>query len=515
MEPGKLKNKRRPNRSDGRRIRMEFTVPLRSRINDFFDHESNPFEDRRPSIVARLFADVVTILERFLGTTVLIKAYGDDFDFVDAKLKRLIQRLLDHGILESFGFKKVFPDWPDLIYAESALKPIPLPSGIERKLGGTVGSGCGFDHNTAVRKALAEALERYSLSIHNPANFIWGSFRELSQPAVDPLLFQCFSEKQLADSVYQKNHAFDHNSPFHWVKAVSLIDDKPCLIPAQLGVLLYEIAESEPLIREINTSGAAAGTSWAMAAYNAVCETIERDALLIFWLNRLTPPRIDPQSVRRSDIRGLLEVCRVRNIEVVLSDITTDAGVPTVLAIARDPGGTLPLHVAPRADLDIEQAIFDAIRDCLKLGVVAAIPGDQMEQVSAIASQIRTLEQRAIFWSDPHRLRDAEFLWMGKMNQVSKNAFLGCGYSEKLAALKKILSENGWSTYLLDVTTDIARGAGLMVVMSLLPQAYPLYLNEHYKYLGVKRLYQAPVRMGYLTKPHKEEDINPIPHPML
>jgi len=61
----------------------------------------------------------------------------------------------------------------------------------------------------------------------------------------------------------------------------------------------------------------------------------------------------------------------------------------------------------------------------------------------------------------------------------------------------------------------LAKEFGLTILASLVPRLCPLYLNEHYKCLGVRRLYEAPVRMGIFKNPKKEEEMNPVPHPML
>ena len=87
--------------------------------------------------------------------------------------------------------------------------------------------------------------------------------------------------------------------------------------------------------------------------------------------------------------------------------------------------------------------------------------------------------------------------------------------AEKFRRIKNVFMEHGYQVFYKDITTAAAQKAGLTVIMSLAPNLYPLYLNERYRYLGVRRLFDAPVRMGALSSPKKEDEMNDTPHPFL
>lgn len=496
-----------------------FVSPIRAKIDDLISKEEIPFAARSAVniLIGKILVKICEIVESLLGVRLFVKVFGDEFDHIDTKLKKLLNRLLLEGVVESFQFKLPIPEWPKIIYASASLNSIQLPSGISQRLSGTTGGGCALDYNTATEKALAEALERYSLSHYDPQNFIQGTFEDVKyKNPLDIRMLENFSEKQLRDPVYYKNHYFSEKTKFGWIPAQSFLDSKERIVPAQLAFLFYETGEGEPCIRQTTTNGAAAGSSWEMAAYNAICENIERDSLMIFWLNRLAPPKIDLSSITDQKTKDVLKQCRRYRINLTVFDITTDIDVPVFLGVVLDDTkGRCAVHVSPRADLDSNAAIFHAIVDSLKVGVSKNVSMDEIDSANKKAPDLRTLDDRRLFWANPERLKDIEFLFQGPTYPMPGNKFAAATYSEKLAELKRIFETRQSEIYLVDVTAPVARESGLTVLMSIIPELYPLYLNEHFKYLGIKRLYNAPVKMGYLKTPRKEEEMNPVPHPML
>src|SRR3989344_3167169 len=310
-------------------------------------------EDEKPfsgssflnAILARIVSMFLEALETLLGKKLFTKGFGDELDYIEPKILRFVLRLVDENIIRSMSFKYPIPDWPKVICAHLSLEPITVPSGIPREISGSVGDGAAFDHNTAATKALAECLERYSVCNYDPNGLIRGSFSELkNKGALDPNLFKAFSDKQLKDPVYYKNHYFDHSTRFSWTRAISFIDEKQFFVPAQLVFLLYETLEGEPIIRGMTTSGAAAGSSREMAAYNAICEAIERDSFMIFWLNKLTSPVIDLSDTDKS-ITGDVSLFSQK---IINESLSIASQIALYAAISRLLPAAAPLVVIPR-----------------------------------------------------------------------------------------------------------------------------------------------------------------------
>lgn len=462
-------------------------------------------------------------LENFFGGQFYIDAKVMEFE-VDSELKRVVEDLSMRGIISSCRRAKQAPDWPKFVNYTFKLNTIITPSGKARGIQGSLGGNSILDHNEALRKGIAEVLERYSLCVYDDKKIIYGSYDEIRQKkAVDPQKFKCFSQKQLENQEVFKNHDFNRKSRFGWIEGVSLFDNEKYLMPAQLSYILYEFVDGEPQIRQTTTNGAAAGDSWERAAYAAICEAVERDALMILWLNRLSPKQIDLNALKSERIQNLLEKFRRYNLEIYAFDITSDIKLPVVLAITIDRSGKGPaVHFATDCELNIEEAIYDSLLGCIAAGpwIMNLMTKENFKRVNDIAPNFSAIRDRAIFWAQKKLIKKIDFLFNSdapkiKFSDSELYKFSETGWKEKFAEVKTILNKAQLECYLVDATSPLARSLGISVIMSLIPGLYPLYLSEKFKYLGIDRLYETPVKLGYLNQPKKEEEMNPLPHPFL
>lgn len=481
-------------------------VGLADYFDEYIDTLGNPFyEDAAVlPILKKIGRKFASSLENFVGNKIYIKKQASPLDHIPPKFRRVVTRLAKEGIITNCYRPRPIPGWPDI----PAFRLI---------CGGLNPSGRSLSYEEATKKAIAECFERYSLTAYDNKKFIYGFWEELkSKGALNPRLFGGFSENQLKKENYVK-HRLDDNSKFMWMEAKSIFDQKKYLIPAQLIYLGYQNEKEEQAIRQTTTSGAAAGSSYEMALYNALCEAVERDSFVIHWLNKIAPPRINLDDAADESIRRLVSEYKKFSIDFAVFDITTDLNIPTVLTVIRDNSPQrLKVYAAPRTDLDIEKAIKSSLCEALVSGFIPGATPDEIKTVNKKdAENIEGIKDRLIYWSDPSRSKEADFLYGGKIKDLQTSKYRGANFRKKLAAIKEILKNLGLDVYVVDVTIPLAKEFGLTVLSSLVPKLYPLYLNEHYKYLGVKRLYEAPARMGIFERPKKEEDMNKTPHPML
>lgn len=380
-------------------------------------------------------------------------------------------------------------------------------------------SGFALEEEQAARKALAELLERYSMSVYERGNLVRGSWKDLKkQGAINPQAFSGFSERQMSLPENAVNLVGD-SSILAWARAISLRSHEKVLVPAQL--LYFNLARDlcEPFLRRATSNGAAAGSSWEMAAYNAVCEAIERDAFLIHWLNLISPPRIELDSMRErgnEQLEKLLDFYQKYRIKVTVFDITTDLGVPAVLTAVRQSAlGRQVVYVSSRADLNLEEALVASLTNGLRAGFFPPASEAELARLRSQASHVSCAEERRTYWSDPQREKDSDFLWQGPNKKLPPNLYPALDFPEKLAALCDILKKADIEVWLADITASPAKELGLTVLMSLTTKLVPFHLDEWFKCLGPRRLYEAPVKMGFLSVPKKEEELNQVPHPML
>jgi len=136
-------------------------------------------------------------------------------------------------------------------------------------------------------------------------------------------------------------------------------------------LFFHNRTDSEPYIRHTTSNGAAAGSSWEHSVYSAFAEAIERDAFVIHYLNKLSPPQIDLRSINNKDIKKLLESYERYNLELYILDITTDIKVPVFLALVIDrainkAGTGQAVSIDMISGFDVEKIIFDSMYSILR-----------------------------------------------------------------------------------------------------------------------------------------------------
>lgn len=460
------------------------------------------------------------ITERLLGSKIYIENDVREFFFIDSRIRSLILFLMEKKIVSSWERMPLLPDFPPLISYEIKMGPHRLPSGNFYYPQGNRGDGVGHTPNEALFPALAETIERYSLYVWDPKKIARGSFESLrARASVHPSLFTFFSEKQLALSSFTHS-LVTPDTEMGWMPAVSFISGRKHLIPAQLVYILYsEEYRDEPYFWQSTTNGAAAGVSFEEASYRAICEAIERDGLFCFWLNKIAPPVINLESIPFPGIQKKIATIKQYKLELYILDITTDLCIPSFCAVLIDRFGKRAVSMGAATGVNPEQVLEKLIFEVsiLPHGTITENDSLTFQSVRENYSDIRTFEQRELFWSKQESISQIEFFLQGKKKDFSEIS-MKYAYEDtktKLHKIKDILKEKRYNCFLADVTSQEARQAGLSVVKAVLPQLVPAYFNEKDKPLGVKRLFTLPVTLGYRKQPLGESELNPLPHPFL
>lgn len=372
-------------------------------------------------------------------------------------------------------------------------------------------SGISFNKRRALMKVLGETIERYSLGGNNNKKFIYNNFRELkalNKLAVHPEDLIAFSDK--------KHYAYNLDKRnLHWIEGKSLISSKKILVPAQLIYVPYLYQHSEPLIRFPISTGAAAGATSSDALYRGICEIIERDAFMIAYLNKTPSPRIDLFSTNDKSIRNIVNTLRRYQLDPVVLDLTNNLKIPVFAAITVDRTGLGPaVSVGLKAGFDIKETIVGAIEESLMMRSWMRDKFIYNDPEYKREKEITTIEDRAHFWFPVSAIKYLDF-WI-KNKTLKKINIQGGGRSNnKLEKIVELLKEKETDIIYVDITDKKIKKYGFVVVKVIIPQLHPLYLDERYPYLGGKRLYDTPMKMGILNRPNTEAKFNKIPHPFL
>lgn len=151
------------------------------------------------------------------------------------------------------------------------------------------------------------------------------------------------------------------------VTATDLLSGAPVAVAAQDVYLDCAAVLSEPLQEDATSTGCAAGADRDSAVAAALWECVERDALALWWHGRQQGAEVPIEVIDAQQPRlfwWLHERPRVTR----LLDITTDIGLPVVVAVASNPdGGVVALGVAARPK--IEDAALAAVTELVQTEV--------------------------------------------------------------------------------------------------------------------------------------------------
>lgn len=371
---------------------------------------------------------------------------------------------------------------------------------------------------TALLKFIGESIERYCLDIYKEKNLVFGSYKKLKNRAIDIHRIVALSEKQKQNPNLSR-FIFDDSSTFAWVQGLSLKTGKPVLIPAQLIYLSYTYPRDEKIIYLPISTGAAGGTSLLAAIRRGICEIIERDAFLITYLNKLTPFKVNLKLLKNKDVNHWLELFDRYKLELSVLDITTELGIPTFLSVVIDRTGIgAAVSTGLKTHLNSLEAIVDSIKESQhpRCWVRRLAEGDPDRVKNMKPSEIKSLEERALYWFPKERIHDIAFLLKQKAKKLRKSSYhRSLSEKEQLRLVLQKLWDHDMDAYFVDITLPQFRKLGYHVVKVIIPQLTPFYLNEHVPYFGGKRLYEVPKTIGLKNQPTTEESLNSVPHPFL
>jgi len=371
-----------------------------------------------------------------------------------------------------------------------------------------------FSQNKAVLKALAEAIERYNnFAFFNKEVSFIGSYSEVNTKAINPEKFTYFSDKQLLQTKYKK-FRIDDKSLFRWTEMRSLSSKKSCLVPCQVVYLSYQPIKGEPVIYPSISTGAAGHFDLFSAILGGIYEVLERDAFMIYYLNKLKPKRYDLRSSNNEKITKLLNIAQRYNLKIFSMDIRTDLGIPAVASVVIDESGfSKAVSVGLKSHLDIESAIVGSINEAFHTRTWIRESYIQNPKNISKTELIKnsTIKNRGIFWYSPKSILKLDFFIKNSDLIKTESANTDLSVQNQLRVLRKALANKGHKVYYKDITSKYFKDIPFKVVKVVIPGMQPVYLNEKYPLQGGERLRSVPSSLGYKNN----TKLNTYPHPFL
>jgi ribosomal protein S12 methylthiotransferase accessory factor len=372
------------------------------------------------------------------------------------------------------------------------------------------GVGVAADGHGATIIAIAEAIERYSASSYDGRELIFAAANDLGNALALGSVPRC-SPVELAQPRCPLREP-ELNKPIHWVRGISLVEGREVLIP---GVMVYMhprfVTPAERFWLPI-TTGCAAGPTYAEAVLAALLEVIERDAISLLWLQKLPLPviEIDTEDVLREYRDTYYNSSR--HLEHIFFDATTDLGVPIIYGVQIS--HTVP-HMRTIVSCSAAQSGGRALmKVCHELASLRNVlrsrrapPADFDNFTDGLhGATYMARAENAIGFS--FLLDRSDERPISKLSQMPS---LGRDPVHSLELLVGRLTGLGMEAYAVDLTTDEAVRAGLVVVRVVVPALQPLSFHYRARFLGHPRLYDAPKKMGYRGVP--EAEVNAWPQP--
>ncbi|CAA9415383.1 MAG: TOMM biosynthesis cyclodehydratase (protein C) / TOMM biosynthesis docking scaffold (protein D) [uncultured Pseudonocardia sp.] len=361
--------------------------------------------------------------------------------------------------------------------------------------------GKGLTEIDARVGALCEAAERFSGTEQGDELRIPGTLRDLAPSAVDPRDCLLFDDRQYADrAAWNAAHApfnhvpapFDPDAELDWTPVWSLTHRRHRLLPT---AMLYYGGPPAPGVFA-DSNGAAAGGSVEDAVLQGLLELVERDAVAIWWYNRLRVPEVDPSAFGDPAIVAQRAHHASIGRELHVLDVTSDLGIPTVVAVSRRAGGGQErILLGFGAHLDPAAALRRALAEVNQM-----LPGDAMDPSRSDDPDWRDWATRATFAGHPHLLPDPGARPRGPGDHPHE---WRPDVRDDVLAVVDRLAAHGLETLVLDQTRP---DVGLPVVKVVVPG-----LRSFWARFAPGRLFDVPVATGALDRPTPYASLNPVP----
>ena len=369
-------------------------------------------------------------------------------------------------------------------------------------------SGCGPDWVNSMLGTIGETVERYCASFYNTDEMITSSYARLQQKAIHPGEFALFHPKQY-DNINFPFEPFTEDSETTWVPCKDLTTGEDCLYPGEMIYIPW--IKDEEWYSMTSSTGLAAHTNLYKAILTGLYETIERDAFVLTWTQHLAVPKL----VITPDIQAYIDRRFPPHYEFHFMDISLDIGVPSVFGICfgqAEYGNFVAVGTATRGTY--KEALEKVV---MEIGQAVPYFRYLLEKRKGwnptSFNELMSFEDHSIFYIKKPELWDVYLPWTEKTAEKTidfkeKDPRTD---EEKIRSILSALRDRGCNVLLKNITTPDVRQVGFHSIKVMVPQLLQMAGSYPFYFLGGKRLYEVPTRLGY--KANSYDHLNKFPHP--
>jgi bacteriocin biosynthesis cyclodehydratase domain-containing protein len=371
-------------------------------------------------------------------------------------------------------------------------------------------SGKGASDAQARASGLCEGLERYSGVFRGDEPRRRARLHDLGGLAVHPSECLLFSERQYRErDVWNARESrfnyvpapFDPDAEIEWSPAWSLTRGEARYLPTAFCYFNYPYRDGEPFCVACS-NGNAAGNTVEEAVLQGFLELVERDAVALWWYNRVRRPAVDLAGFAEPYHDRLRSFLRSRGRDLWALDLTSDLGIPVFAALSRAAEGTEErIMLGFGAHLDARVALLRAVTEMSQMlaGLLQEPDPRKLPEHITDEETVRWL-RTATLANQPYLTPDP-----GIPARVASDfpRAWSDDVTEDVRRCRAIVEGRGMEVFVLDQTRS---EIGLPVVKVVVPG-----LRHFWARFAPGRLYDVPVRLGWLSRPTPEAELNPIP----
>jgi ribosomal protein S12 methylthiotransferase accessory factor len=373
----------------------------------------------------------------------------------------------------------------------------------------TLNAGKGTSDGQARASALCEALERYSGVFRGDEPCRRARLPELGESAIPLSDCLLFSDRQYREREARNTTAsrfgfipvpFDREAEIDWSPVWSLTRGAVRYLPTAFCYYDYPQPEEQTYCIACS-NGNAAGNTLEEAILQGFLELVERESVALWWYNRVRRPGVDLDSFGEPYLGRLGAFLHRHGREFWALDLTADLGIPVFASVCR------------RTDGPPEQIVFGFGAHLeRRIALLRAVTEmNQMLTSPLLAPEGKELGDPTADPETAHWLRTATAANQPYLLPADGPPRAAASYpgtwaddlAEDVRSCQALVERAGLEMLVLDQTRP---EVGLPVAKVIVPG-----LRHFWARLAPGRLYDVPVRLGWLERPLTEDELNPIP----
>lgn len=372
-------------------------------------------------------------------------------------------------------------------------------------------AGKGVSETQAKVSALCESVERYSGELTGGEVRVTRAFQDWQDgEAIHPNDVMRYSELQYANKeiLNQRGSRFNQvpallsaSTPIDWTPVWSLTAQRHKYLPTQLVYYRAPATDADKSFYAMGCSnGNASGNTLEEAILQGFFELVERDAVAMWWYNRLPKPGVAVSTFGEPYLQALADhYLKQYQRDMWALDLTNDLGIPVFVAISkRLEGKEEQIVVGLGCHLDARIALQRAFAEMNQmLGMAHTGEGGELSIEDA---ETLSWLRHATVSNQPYLVSDIS----QPITTFTAHPIQHTGdFLKDIDYCRSLIEARGMEMLVLDQTRSDVK---MPVVKVVVPG-----LRHFWARFAPGRLYDVPVKMGWLSKALREEELNPIP----